>query len=761
MNHRLPLRTLVVRTSSLGDVVLAAAVPRALKACAPEARVTFLTKGAYAPVLLNNPFIDEVLTTGGRGNPFLGTLRLGRELRSRRFDLVVDLQANPRSFVLCRLASPRKVVRARKDSLARHGMVRFKGLRARASRHSVQRYLSGLQKVFGPVPAYRPRIHLTEREKEAGFRLARGTGVPGAGAPGAGGAAQVRPTVAICPGARWKTKMWGEDRMVSLALRLVERGFQVLVIGGPSDEPALAAFRSILRAGAMMEARASAVTAGAGTGPDAVWQSAPAEQERGMRFLISDLRTVASVMAHCACVVSNDSGLMHVAHSVDAPVVAIFGPTTPEFGFFPPDARSVVFSNEFECKPCDVHGTEKCKKGRAVCMESVEVEEVADAVTAVTASRNRPVPGRVSDTLELPAFRVRRPAAVLMERRWRLPETGSVAVRVPNWVGDAVMARPALAALSRLARDRLVLVAHKRVAGLFQMNDVCREVLVIGSSRWPAVAAAALRLRRRKCGLGVTMPDSFSSALLLWLAGVPRRVGFRSEMRGALLSTRLDKPGWLHLCEQYSHLLPAGAEYDGRVHLPVSEADLDKVRRLLERKGVKDDSSLVLLAPGASYGETKIWPAAGYVRLSELMGRSEQALLAFVGTAGERELCESMRRESRVPVLNLAGETSLGELAALCSMATLFVGNDSGAAHVAAAVGCPVVIVVGSTDPGWTTPRGDVVAAVQKKVSCSPCFLKRCPYGLECLTRIDAECVHEVAVKLRRRSTVGLRTRPD
>ena len=757
MNHRLPLRTLVVRTSSLGDVVLAAAVPRALKACAPGTRVTFLTKGDYAPVLLNNPCIDEVLTVGGRGNPFLGMLRLGGELRSRRFDLVLDLQGNPRSFLLSRMASPRKIVRSRKDSLSRHGMVRFKRLGAGPSRHVVQRYLSCLQKMFGPVPAYRPRIHLTEREKEAGFRLVHGAGSPaGAGIPGAG-TVEARPAVAICPGAKWKTKMWAEDRMVSLARRLVERGFQVLVIGGQSDGPVLAALRSLLRAGTALEARVSSLTARAG---DAAPLAGPVEQQHGMRFLMSDLRTLASVMAHCACVVSNDSGLMHVAHAVDAPVVAVFGPTTPEFGFFPPDARSVVFSDEFDCKPCDVHGGNECRKGRAVCMESVGVDEVADAVEAVATSRNRPVPGRVSDTLELPVFRVKARGG-RDERAWRLPETGNAAVRVPNWVGDAVMARPTLVALNRLAPGRVVLVAHKRVAGLFQTDDVCKEVLVMGSSRWPSLVAAAVRLGRRKCTSGVTMPDSFGSALLLWLAGVPQRVGFRGDMREILLSTRLEKPRWQHLCEQYSGLLPAGAEYDGRVSLPVAQRDVESVRRLLERKGVKDDSSLVLLAPGASYGETKMWPAAGYVRLAELLGRSEQALLAFVGTEGEKELCESMRRESRVPLLNLAGETSLSELAALCSMATLFVGNDSGAAHVAAAVGCPVVIIVGSTNPGWTTPRGDAVAVVQKKVSCSPCFLEKCPYDLECLTRIDAESVHEVAVKVRRHAAAGQRARPD
>jgi heptosyltransferase-2 len=199
-------------------------------------------------------------------------------------------------------------------------------------------------------------------------------------------------------------------------------------------------------------------------------------------------------------------------------------------------------------------------------------------------------------------------------------------------------------------------------------------------------------------------------------------------------------------------LLPAGTEYDGRVRLPVGEADLKKVRELLRRSGVIEGTRLILLAPGASYGETKRWPAAYYLRLAELLGRSEQAQLALVGTKAERQLFENMKRESRVSMLNLAGETSLGELLALSSTADLFVGNDSGAAHVAAASGCPVIVVVGSSDPEWTTPRGDAVEVVYRKVSCSPCFLKTCPYGLECLTQIEPEAVCQAADRLRKRS---------
>lgn len=730
MDSNVSPRILVIRLSSLGDVVLASSVPAAIRARAAGARISFLTKEKFRATLEGNPHIDEILSVEASRSSSPRLFALGRALARQRFDLVVDLQSNPRSLLLSLLASPRDLVTAKKDSFTRHGMVRVKRLRPRRSRHAVQRYLSAVEKALGPVPAFRPRMYLSQAESERGRALLSGRGDDGG------------PWVGICPGARWQTKIWGVEKTALLAEELLRAGLRVAVMGGGPDEPVLAELRSVC-----------------------------AEQE-SVVFVDSDLRTLASVMSWCDCVVSNDSGLMHLAHSVGVPVVAIFGPTVPEFGFYPPDSGSVVLSNEFDCKPCDVHGTETCKEGDLRCMESVKVRDVLEAVTEVLergrspgGARRRPevdAKGFAAHTrLEQPVFWVVGSESSLNRRRWKIPGTGPVGVRVPNWVGDAVMARPALAALRKNAgRDRMTLIADSRVAGLFEDGSLAQSLFVLQRRTWPGLLRDALRLRKLRMALGVTMADSFSSALLLWLGGAGTRVGFRGEAREPMLSVSLERPRWLHLCEEYAHLLPEGVGLEGVEPLAPFEADLRRVESLLVERGVTTDSRLVVLAPGAAYGETKRWPAEHFVELSGLLKRLDRVHLVIVGAEPEKELCERIATESRVRAVSLAGETTLRELVAVSSMAAVFVGNDSGAAHVASAAGCPVVVIVGSSDPSWTTPRGPAVEVVYNKLSCSPCFLQECPYSLECLTEVKPEQVYEATLRVVRTMSFGLHSVP-
>jgi heptosyltransferase II len=708
---------LVIRLSSLGDVVLSTSVPAALKSKFPEARVVFLTKEAFVDVLRNNPNIDRPICLSAGESSLKGLLGIARKLRAERFDLIIDLQANPRTVLLCALIGCRKCSRAGRDSLVRHGMVRFKSLLSRRSRHAVQRYLSAVQKSFGPVPALKPRIFVTEAEQETAAQLLRSSeGFDGS------------PIVAICPGARWKTKLWGADRMSLLAHKLVQTGHAVVVLGGSADESILEEMKQLCR------------------DLDAV------------RFHSGNLRSVGALMSQSCCVVSNDSGLMHMAYSVGTPVVAVFGSTTPEFGFYPPDSQSTVISKSFRCKPCDVHGRDECKKGDMRCMVSVEVSEVLDAVEAtlkrVSSGGLQVAPHgnaseRESPPIELPRFLIEEAEPELSGSGWSVPELGPVVVRVPNWVGDLVMAYPSLAALRRCTQGmRLVAVAHGRVASLLEDVALLDEVIVLNNQMGLGLLKTALALRGRGFTLGIAMPDSFSSAFLLWLGGVKRIVGFRAEMRDVFLSTRLSRKKWSHLSEQYAQFLPRACKIDGKFVLTLGQRDISRARELLEGAGIPESSTLVLVAPGASYGETKRWPEESYTRLVGLLKTKARSHVVLVGNAADRELCARIAEKSGRSTANLAGQTTLRDLAAIASIASVFIGNDSGAAHVAAAAGCPVVAIFGSSDPSWTAPRGDDVRVIYKKLSCSPCFLKKCPYELQCLSQIDAGEVYGAVVEI-------------
>ncbi|UCF78142.1 MAG: lipopolysaccharide heptosyltransferase II [Candidatus Eiseniibacteriota bacterium] len=696
--------------SSLGDVVLASSVPLAVKEAIPEARITFLTRNVFADVFKHNPAVNEVLSYPPRGvDSVSGIFATAAEVRSRKFDVVLDLQSTPRTALVCRLAPSGDRKTGDRDAVARHAMVRFKRYRPRRVRHSVQRFLRAAERACGPVPASRPRMFLADEEKNLAEEFL--ALLPGQGR---------RPLVGLCPGAKWKTKIWSAERFGLLAQELRERDLDVCVVGGEVDA--------------------------------AVLQDVEKSCERleGVRFHVGGLRSSAALLARCDCVVSNDSGLMHVAHAVGTPVVALFGSTVPEFGFYPPDSCSSVISNSFDCKPCDVHGKDSCNEGDMRCMESIDVALVAEEVQRIL-SEPRAADLASHRRLQLPRFVLGGERGGASPRAWSAPHPGSLAVRAPNWVGDAVMACPSLEALKECMRGgELVVVAHERVVGILEQSKVAGKLVRLRRGGVAGVISGAVTLRRNHCEAGVAMPDSFSSAVMLRLGGVKKIVGFGGELRDRMLAVCLERQRWSHLCEQYAQLVPAGCIVPRGPRLFFSAGELGRARQLLRDAGVGESASVVLLAPGATYGETKRWPAENFARLAGMLcsGGGFQAVL--VGSRVERELCREIAERSDAPVVDLSGKTGLRELAAVASRGAVFVGNDSGAVHVAAASGCPVVVVFGSSDPYWTAPRGKAVRVLYDKLSCSPCFRKTCPYELECLGRIGVEDVYRAAMELSR-----------
>jgi heptosyltransferase-2 len=151
------------------------------------------------------------------------------------------------------------------------------------------------------------------------------------------------------------------------------------------------------------------------------------------------------------------------------------------------------------------------------------------------------------------------------------------------------------------------------------------------------------------------------------------------------------------------------------------------------------------MAPGAAYGSAKCWQLDRYAALADRLIADFGATVILFGTASERQVAERIAALMRCHPVNLAGKTPVGELPALFAACNLFVGNDSGAMHVAAAVGLPVVAIFGATDPEGTAPVTPQQTLVQQHVSCSPCFLRHCPVDHRCMTRVTVDAVYAAA----------------
>ena len=331
------------------------------------------------------------------------------------------------------------------------------------------------------------------------------------------------------------------------------------------------------------------------------------------------------------------------------------------------------------------------------------------------------------------------------------PASPGVLVLAPNWLGDAVMALPALADIRRhFAAARLTIAARRAVADLFHLVPGVDEILTL---QWNGALLARstrqgdiVRLRDVGADLAILMPNSFSSAWLVRQAAIAERWGYASDLRSRLLTRVAERPGRvaLHQGEYYQHLVRALGMDTGplepRLQLP--EQAIDAARRLLAERGWSGAAPLVTLAPGAAYGTAKQWTPAHVTRLvSDLAGTSGMTCV-LVGSRADAETTASIR--SAVPavggrVVDLAGATTLEVLAGVLSLSQACVSNDSGAMHLAAAVGTPVVAIFGPTIEGATRPlthpgvRADVLT---HDVWCRPCMLRECPIDHRCMTGV-------------------------
>jgi lipopolysaccharide heptosyltransferase II len=310
-------------------------------------------------------------------------------------------------------------------------------------------------------------------------------------------------------------------------------------------------------------------------------------------------------------------------------------------------------------------------------------------------------------------------------------------VVAPNWLGDCVMSLPFLRALRRAQpRDPLAVLTPPGPAELFRAEGSADTVLLRSG-----LLRDARQLRRGGFREAWLLPNSFRSAVAPRLAGIPERIGYDTDGRGFLLTHPAPRPAATsHQLRDYDALLSSrGIEPDREApRLPVTAESLEVADSALERAGAATDRPLALLAPGAAFGWTKRWPAERYGTLADLLTARGFACAVVIGP-GEASLGAAAAASARSPLPALGGCLDPLQLAALLSRARVVIANDSGPGHLAAAVGTPVVAFFGPTDPGRTAPSGSRSRILDRYVFCSPCFLKSCPYGHECMKEISAE----------------------
>jgi len=337
-----------------------------------------------------------------------------------------------------------------------------------------------------------------------------------------------------------------------------------------------------------------------------------------------------------------------------------------------------------------------------------------------------------------------------------------IVVRAPNWVGDAVMSVAAFRELRSLFPNaHLTVVSKPGTSDIFHDADFVDEVLVYErrglSSVWQPVRA----WKQRRFDLALLFQNAFEAAAISFLARVPRRIGYDTERRGFLLTHSVSSPSWknerheifyyLNLVGELARTLPGtqSAAPEPQFQIAVSAERREAARKILAAHA-DADKPFVLLCPGSVNSRAKRWPHERYASLADQL--SEWGVtVALIGSPGELEVSKQVLSLARRPPVLLTGKTSVAEVTALISIADVLVTNDTGPAHIGAAVETPTLVIFGPTNPLTTRPYGPAGEIIRHPPDCAPCMLRDCPIDHRCMTAITPEEVFARTTQLIRR----------
>jgi heptosyltransferase-2 len=340
-----------------------------------------------------------------------------------------------------------------------------------------------------------------------------------------------------------------------------------------------------------------------------------------------------------------------------------------------------------------------------------------------------------------------------------MSESPRLVVWAPNWLGDAVMALPAIDDLRQHLQARVIVAARPSVARLFSLVPWIDEIVEL---EWrsriknlPAMRRDVQRLRAAQANVALLLPNSFASAWLAFAARVPERWGYATDGRSWLLTRRIERsrpipiersrrvqgaPAYQHQGAYYQHLVRALGASNGPLEprVSVSTQQMADAQALLTSRGLDPASPVVVFAPGAAYGTAKQWWPTHYAQLAADLVALHGVQVVLVGSAADAETTGEVRgllpAAVRESVIDLAGQTTLEMLAGVMRLARVCVSNDSGAMHLAAAVGTPLAAIFGPTNEQETSPLVHApVALLIQPVPCRPCMLRECPIDHPCM----------------------------
>jgi heptosyltransferase-2 len=334
-----------------------------------------------------------------------------------------------------------------------------------------------------------------------------------------------------------------------------------------------------------------------------------------------------------------------------------------------------------------------------------------------------------------------------------------IIVKGTNWVGDAMMTLPALRELRRLFPEAHITLATRPWAkGLFLGADFVDELQIHDGRGIGSFFHQVRAWRKGHFDLAILLTNSFASALVAALAKIPVRIGYASDGRTSLLTHAIELPEWRSTRHEVFYYLRIVAELEWlstkqqtfldvqpNASLEVSEVRKDEARYLLKRQGIQGESRIIALCPGSINSRAKRWPAEDFAALADRCIDTLGAQVLLIGSKEELEVSRQVANRMHNKPIVLTGQTDIAEAVAVLSVSDLLITNDTGPAHIAAALGRPTLVIFGPTNPLTTRPFSPFAEIIRHPPECAPCMLRDCPIDHRCMTAITPDEVFEHA----------------
>ena len=501
--------------------------------------------------------------------------------------------------------------------------------------------------------------------------------------------------IVISPGSRSHSKRWDKRNFCRLCKMFVQEGWQIVLTGDAGDQPVCAYIR----------------------------------QECGGKIVDLSAKTtigqLAVLLRQARLLVTNDSASMHLASYLNVPVVAIFGPTN-EKKYGPWSEDSAVVKKDIFCRPCE---KAQCCFGTLACLAAIKPEDVFSQVKFLLADKGMGIP-------ENSGKQYRRILIVRTDR-----------------IGDVLLSTPVIKALrQKYPQAYISMMVAAQAKDIVEGNPYLDEVIVYDKEgkhkSWLRSFKFSGRLKKKKFDLAIILHPVNRAHLLAFLAGIPKRLGYNLKLSFLLTHRKEHKKqeGLKHEAEYNLDLLgDLGITGNARdLFMPIRDESEQWVKDLFEKEGIRETDKLLAINPGASC-PSKLWPAGSFAEVAgELSCRYNFKILVLAGPK-DMLLADQIARKIKGKTINLAGKTSVSQLASILKRCVLFISNDSGPVHIACALGTPVISIFGRNQAGLSPrrwgPLGKLDKYLHKEVGCIQCLAHNCQKEFACLKAISVSDV--------------------